>query len=743
MLAVFIVAARGLASIAIMSSSPSSAAPDVSTSIAAVRVPRGTIVVDGVLDEPTWAAAAAVSQLRKADPIEEGDPFGRCEFRVLHDDEALYVAARVWQPPGVLRAHLRPRDDLAGEDSVNVYLKPQEGTNLSYFFRVNALAIQRDVLVEGPETLHASWDVAWQSAARPLDDGYAVELRLPFAIFRHALDDPQDWKIGLGVHTGSLRQTDLWPPYSSDRGPQTAQFGTLRGISGIKEGRRVAVTPSVVARAWATQSPGGSYRREEPPLVRMRQPGVVDPGLDVRYAVTPLATLSATVNPDYSQVVADADQVDYNVRYPLLLPEKRAFFLEGLSDYETPVPLLYTRGVNDPIAGAKLSGAAGARVTVGLLATWDQDPPPSRIRVDPSQALTQSGFEDMAGKDAATAVARVGVNVAGTGRVGAFVAEKVAVDRSGRRVARNELVSLDARWNPGQVWYVLAQAGTSRTERTGEDAFGGAFYFVNVRREDRFLRLEAETALYQQDLRAETSDLSRTGHAPSRAAAAYKFAVNHRWLAYVRPQLSGNVALDDKWGRVLEWSGEPSVSAQVGENAVLSATWKRGEESFLGHRYRVSRSEVSAQSSLSTHVELVVSASRGSQINYDPADAFLGSTVEASALARVRPTRGLEIEMEYAKSVFSRPVGRGVAANVDLAQVRLMHAFDARWSVRLVSQLNTYRRSLRSSALLAWIVRPDTLLFLGYQQVDGTTSSSGVSPERAAFLKLSYGAALF
>ena len=82
--------------------------------------------------------------------------------------------------------------------------------------------------------------------------------------------------------------------------------------------------------------------------------------MSARWAITPGTSLQATVNPDFSQVEADAAQLDVNTRFALFFPEKRPFFLEGADFFETQFPLVFTRTVADPVAGLKVTGKQDA-----------------------------------------------------------------------------------------------------------------------------------------------------------------------------------------------------------------------------------------------------------------------------------------------------------------------------------------------------------------------------------------------
>src|SRR4029453_2678938 len=142
------------------------------------------------------------------------------------------------------------------------------------------------------------------------------------------------------------------------------QAGDLEGLSGVRggggwEAQPYAATTRSEVRSFSPLSGGWSGEPD------------YDVGLDPRYGVTSTLTANLTINPNYSQVEADALQIDVNQRFPLYFPEKRAFFLEGAETFNTFFRLLYTRRMADPLYGGKVIGKVG-RWRLGAIALRDE-----------------------------------------------------------------------------------------------------------------------------------------------------------------------------------------------------------------------------------------------------------------------------------------------------------------------------------------------------------------------------------
>ena len=138
----------------------------------------------------------------------------------------------------------------------------------------------------------------------------------------------------------------------------------MTGFVGITPGSNVELYPTLTSHRTDNREsfPGGPLGSG---TVK------VEPGLDIRWAVTPNLSLNATANPDFSQVEADSAQLEVNTRFALFFPERRPFFLEGADFFATPIQAVFTRTVADPSGGLKLTGKSGT-TGLGVFAAHDR-----------------------------------------------------------------------------------------------------------------------------------------------------------------------------------------------------------------------------------------------------------------------------------------------------------------------------------------------------------------------------------
>jgi hypothetical protein len=206
-------------------------------------------------------------------------------------------------------------------------------------------------------------DFIWESDGRRDDQGYTVEMRIPFKSIRFRNEPAQSWGINVLRRVQRTGYQQSWAPLSRDMANQLTQSGTLDGLLELDPGLFLEMNPVVTGkRLGAYDSDAGAFRREDP---------TGDFGMYMTYGITSNLTLDGTYNPDFSQVEADAGQIAVNERFALFFPEKRPFFLEGMDIFQLPKQLVYTRSVVDPIAGTKITGKVGS-FNVGYLGAVDQ-----------------------------------------------------------------------------------------------------------------------------------------------------------------------------------------------------------------------------------------------------------------------------------------------------------------------------------------------------------------------------------
>jgi len=328
-------------------------------------------VIDGRLDEPAWSKAARLGGFSEYQPVDSQPASERTEALIWFSPKALHVGIIAHDSvPGSVRATVADRDNIANDDWVRVYLDTFNDRRRAFIFGVNPLGVQEDgVQTEGGFSagitrsgggggmyggnfmsgqVDLSPDYQFESRGRVTDDGYVVEIRIPFKSLRYSGGGPMRWGINIQRKTQRTGRQDTWTD-AKRVASFLAQAGTMEGLHDLQRGVVTELQPFITGSVDGARRDDGSYGYGTTD---------VEPGANLRFGFTNIS-LDATVNPDFSQVETDATQVSVNERFALFYPEKRPFFLEGIELFATPNQLVYTRQIADPIAGGKVTGKVG------------------------------------------------------------------------------------------------------------------------------------------------------------------------------------------------------------------------------------------------------------------------------------------------------------------------------------------------------------------------------------------------
>ncbi|MGE0353667.1 MAG: DUF5916 domain-containing protein [Gemmatimonadales bacterium] len=340
-----------------------------------MTIPRMEVeaTVDGRLDEPVWRQAARLTGFSQYEPVDGRPAEEQTDVLIWYAPDAIWFGIIAHDDhPEAIRATNADRDNIDSDDYVIIYLDTFNDRRRAFFFSVNPLGSQEDgVRSEGASsagnifggTIDKNPDYVYESKGRVTDQGYVVEVRIPFKSLRYPGSGPQSWGINILRRVQRTGYNDTWTDVRRASASFLLQAGTITGLHDLKRGLVMEAQPFVTAAANGLRDPvSGDFTREK-----------VNPeaGVNLRLGLTNLS-LDATYNPDFSQVESDASQVTVNERFALFFPEKRPFFLEGIELFSTPNQLVYTRQIVNPILGGKVTGKMGP-LGVAYLTAVDED----------------------------------------------------------------------------------------------------------------------------------------------------------------------------------------------------------------------------------------------------------------------------------------------------------------------------------------------------------------------------------
>jgi hypothetical protein len=459
---------------------------------APTEIPRtnSAPTIDGVLDTNEWRSAVSFTLDYETDPSENIKPEVETTVYITEDGKTLFVAFEAQDPnPKEIRAYYRDRDRSYSDDFVGIVLDTFNDESRAYEFFANALGAQMDMIMNQNSGEDDSWDAIWDSAGQITDKGYVVEMAIPLNQLSFAQVDKQTWGIDLlRFRPRDTRQRIS--VFAKDRNNNCYLCQTIK-ISGFEN-----LTPSTDLTVVPTLTAEKSEKRdydEETAVLDGWESNKNDQefGLDVKWGVTPNATLSATINPDFSQVETDSTQLTANQQFALFYNEKRPFFLESADYFRTPINTVYTRSIADPDAGVKYTGKHG-NSTVGFMAGIDSRTNlilPSKDGSDFSAIENQNTY---AQEDSNFAVARYSYDLGNTSNIGVIATNRQSEDYS------NSVFGVDSRYRVTNSDSFNMQALRSSTDYpeyvydgdltddvTYEDQFSGNAFNLGYNHDER------------------------------------------------------------------------------------------------------------------------------------------------------------------------------------------------------------------------------------------------------------------
>lgn len=298
--------------------------PNAPSAVHAVRLAT-PIRVDGVLDEAPWQAQG-MDRFIQREPQQDSAPTERTVVWVAFDDEALYVAARMYDShPDSVRAFLARRDRWSESDRFNVWIDSYNDDRSGFYFGLNAAGTQYDGTMFNDEWDDDSWDGVWTGAVRRDAEGWTAEFRIPYSELRFRPNDQQVWGINFNRFVARKNERDYVVFTPRNGSGYVSRFPDLVGLQGLNPPSRLAVIPYATTRTIFAPSVAGDPFFDG-------SSAEVSVGADAKVGIGSNLTLDATINPDFGQVEVDPAFVNLSDA-EFVFQEKRPFFVEGSNTF--------------------------------------------------------------------------------------------------------------------------------------------------------------------------------------------------------------------------------------------------------------------------------------------------------------------------------------------------------------------------------------------------------------------------
>jgi hypothetical protein len=292
----------------------------------ASRISGAVPVIDGKADEAAWDSQGWEGGFIQREPYDGKAPTQMTAFKIIYNDEALYVAIRAYDSePDKIEKRLTRRDEMEG-DLVAIQIDSYFDRRSAFSFMVNASGVKIDYTISNDDEDDNTWDPVWYVKTSVDSLGWLAEMKIPYTQLRFAKAEQYRWGLQVGRILFRLDELSLWQPIPMDASGWVSQFGDLNGIKDVKPKREVELLPYVMGKMEV-------YEKEEGnPYADGRDFGF-NAGLDGKVAVTNDLTMNFTINPDFGQVEADPSVVNLTA-FETFYSERRPFFVEGSNIYD-------------------------------------------------------------------------------------------------------------------------------------------------------------------------------------------------------------------------------------------------------------------------------------------------------------------------------------------------------------------------------------------------------------------------
>jgi hypothetical protein len=725
-------------------------------------------VVDGKLDEEVWQTAAVLKDFYQIDPGDNIAPSKPTEVLIGYDPKFLYIAFRAFDEPAKVRATVAKRDSIFQDDYVGFFLDTFNDKRKAFEMFFNPLGIQGDgVLTEGRGE-DFSVDVLMESKGVVNDNGYVVEIAIPFKSIRYEAGKGKLW----GAHFFRRiqrfnRELSSWMPFSRSIDSNLSQAGHLGGLEGISTERTLELIPSLTL----SQSgkfvntfgvlPGTLAASADPGRI-VNEPIRFDPGLTAKFTPSSALTLDLAINPDFAQVEADQLVVTANQRFPIFFPEKRPFFLEGIDIFQTPITAVHTRAIVDPDAAVKLSGKKG-RNTFGLMVASDNGP--GTFVGD--ERLSPGNFRFL-DKNAHIGVLRLKRDVGKENSIGMIATTYNFIEK------HNDLLGVDGRFrlNKQTTWTFQALGTTSRNNffnanegvsryRTGNGL--GYTTAYNVAGRNWGWELYAEG--FTRDYRADVGFFQRTNSNFNSFFLRYNSdpKPKNKLISYHLHQFTH---VDYDWqGRLYQYEIELLAELNLPRSSYVGVWMEPGYERLFDHEFGATRQarpcnpfavenkctfygEDTERSSRKLNISGYAGSNYSKKVQFNaqvtyrmgifdldfgngrkyprvspaalllgqnaPLDPGRGNLLQINGGITYQPTNELRTQFNLVKERLVRNDTGRTAFDINILTFRGTYQFTKATFARAIIDYNTLSQRARSQFLAGWTPSPGTSFYVGY-----------------------------
>jgi hypothetical protein len=679
-------------------------------------------VIDGVLDDAMWEKSKITTDYKTFVPDYSQDMPYKTTTYMSHDDENLYFAFKAYDDPNLVKTSISARDKIRADDWICINLDSFDDKQSLYGFYVNPNGIQMDSRFSAGKDDYGI-DMVWYSAGKMVADGYVLEIKIPFKSIRYT---SRAGNVNMGViFERKISRFSIQGSYPALDPKQGMAFLTQTlplKYDKVKKAVLLEILPAVTY-ANNRSHEEGKYVSEDN----------FEPSLTMKYGITSDLVLDVTLNPDFSQVEADAARVEVNQRFAVNYPERRPFFLEGIEQYNFaggssfgPIRrIVNTRSIVAPRGATKLTGKIGDKNIVSAIYAID--------RADESLADYDQA------KTANVGVLRYKRSLLQDNYLGF-----TGTTRS-RNGAINSVYGLDGQFRIKQANQLGAYYFNSVTRETE----GGAIenrnsYSISLSRNTRKFSGSFNYVDIEEGFQSDVGIVNRTGIRKITTSFSPKFYPEKGAIKRVDLTLY-LTGTNDLPSGMNEGTVYTSVRATLPKSTSFSLTANRSTEIYSDQSFDKDGLSLSASSQITKRVYFRTNYSMNRGIYYGTAEQGYGKRISASLTLQLSDK--FNAEMNHNFSSFYNSETDDKYYDVHILRGKFIYQANKYLFFRTIIQYNSLSEVLAPNFLASFTYIPGTVVHLGYGSIyektewDGNQYVDGdkfLDVSRGLFFKASY-----
>jgi len=702
------------------------------------------IRIDGSLDEAAWGDATVIKLPFEYLPGDNIAAPVETDFLITFDEKNLYMAFRCYDlDPSKIRAHLMDRDatgTFIQDDHVVASIDFFNDERRAFQFHVNPLGVQADAIfseMDGIEDF--SWDAIWDSKSKISESGWVAEISIPFNQLRFPKSvTVQTWGVSAErSYPRSVRHRMASHKRDRDINSLLSQMNKITGFHGMKTGINMEIDPTLTINR--------TDQRHNFPEGEIENGKIkADPGVSIRWGITPNMVLNTTVNPDFSQVEADVRQLEVNTRYVVRYPEKRPFFLESADFFSTPIEAVFTRTVVNPNAGLKFTGKVGKNA-IGVFSTNDQ----INNLLLPSNSGSMSASID---QNIFGGVMRYRRDAGKGSSIGMIYSGRVAEDYN------NHVAGIDGFFRLSNTKTLSVNYMRSTTEYSQdiidnfgqkEGAFSGGAMSLDFNHQSRDWAYSLSYSDFSPDFRADFGYIPRVDFRTTTLGLSRNiWGKENGWFNRITIGGYGGATYDYEWECT-----DDNIHAYAMYSGPLQTNFSiigaLKHELYAGKLYNLQQAMVQLDIKPVGGLNLKMMTHFGDMVDYSNLrlawHMILNPAIEFNM--------GKHINMNFQHRYMRMSYEKDEIFTVNLSQAKLIYNFNVRFFIRAIiqyqdihknqsmyiSSVQDENQTVFTQLLFSYKLNPQSVLFIGYS--DNSLGYSGIEvlqTDRTFFMKLGY-----